>query len=155
MIPFGYSADLSRASSLSKAPGASSSCEFPWLAPWEFDSDTAAWQETKNTRALTVPLPEEPPHARWHSLALSPHCQQHTRTRCGTCVFLARGALVTEVHSAITSASHARRSASMTFWKEGGAGASAATTCDRARGRVFVPAQRRLQAAGVPSKRDG
>jgi hypothetical protein len=43
----------------------------------------------------------------------------------------------------------------MTFWKEGGAGASAATTCDRARRRVFVPAQRRLQAAGVPSKRDG
>ena len=40
----------------------------------------------------------------------------------------------------------------MTFWKEGGAGASAATTCDRARRRVFIPAQRRLQVAGVLSK---
>ena len=77
-----------------------------------------------------------------------------THTRCGTWLER-RGALVTEAHSATTLASHARRSASMTFWKEGGAGASAATTCDRARGRVFVPAQRKLQGAGVRSKRDG
>ena len=46
----------------------------------------------------------------------------------------------------------------MTFWKEGGAGASAATTCDRARREegviesVFVATQRRRQAAGVPGQ---